>query len=151
MKKFCKNCGKELTITQRHNIFCSNQCYSDFQYTQYIERWLRNEENGLRGEGQLSLYVRRYLLDKANYCCEKCGWNKTNPVTQKSPLEIHHIDGDWSNNCLENLQVLCPNCHSLTETYKNLNNNDVKRNRKQYHNRKPIEKIIDIKQYEPNN
>ena len=32
-------------------------------------------------------------------------------------LELHHIDGDETNNELTNLQYLCPNCHSLTENY----------------------------------
>lgn len=30
------------------------------------------------------------------------------------PLELHHIDGNRFNNCLENLQILCPNCHAQT-------------------------------------
>ena len=36
-------------------------------------------------------------------------------------LELEHIDGDWSNTRLENLTLLCPNCHSLTATFKALN------------------------------
>jgi DNA-directed RNA polymerase subunit RPC12/RpoP len=39
-------------------------------------------------------------------------------------LEIHHIDGNYLNNTIENLQVLCPNCHSLTLNYKALNNSE---------------------------
>jgi 5-methylcytosine-specific restriction endonuclease McrA len=61
------------------------------------------------------------LLEKNNYSCSECGWNKINPKTGKSPLEIDHIDGDCSNNKEENLRVLCPNCHSLTPTWKALN------------------------------
>ena len=34
---------------------------------------------------------------------------------------IHHIDGDYKNNNEDNLQLICPNCHSLTETYKSHN------------------------------
>ena len=33
------------------------------------------------------------------------------------PLELHHINGDNTDNRLENLQLLCPNCHAQTETY----------------------------------
>ncbi len=43
--------------------------------------------------------------------CEKCGhiyWNG-----KKLPLELHHKDGDHFNNELENLEILCPNCHSV--------------------------------------
>ena len=43
------------------------------------------------------------------------------------PLEIHHIDGNHKNNHLENLQILCPNCHALTNNYRgrNIINNRV--------------------------
>lgn len=34
------------------------------------------------------------------------------------PLEVYHIDGDWRNNRIENLRILCPNCHSTTDTYR---------------------------------
>lgn len=37
------------------------------------------------------------------------------------PLEIHHIDGDKLNNTLENLQILCPNCHALTDNWRGKN------------------------------
>ena len=43
--------------------------------------------------------------------CELCGlsiWQN-----QKLPLELHHKDGDHYNNNLDNLIILCPNCHSI--------------------------------------
>lgn len=48
--------------------------------------------------------------------CEECG---INPIWNGKILVMHldHIDGDSSNNLLENLRILCPNCHSQTETY----------------------------------
>lgn len=48
--------------------------------------------------------------------CEVCGiteWNGM-PIT----LQLHHIDGDHLNNSLENLQVICPNCHSQTPNFR---------------------------------
>lgn len=47
--------------------------------------------------------------------CEICGITKWlgNPIV----CQLHHIDGNNQNNNLENLQILCPNCHSQTENY----------------------------------
>ena len=48
--------------------------------------------------------------------CEICGlineWNGKPLV-----LQLHHINGNHTDNRLENLQILCPNCHSQTDTY----------------------------------
>ena len=51
--------------------------------------------------------------------CARCGgttWEGS-PI----PLEIDHIDGDRTNNQLENLRLMCPNCHALTPTYRGRN------------------------------
>lgn len=47
--------------------------------------------------------------------CEKCGITEWNG--EKLTFQLHHIDGNHNNNTLENLQVLCPNCHSQTDNY----------------------------------
>ena len=59
-------------------------------------------------------YIKRHKL--LEYKCQSCG-NKGFWLNQKMTLELHHIDGDETNNELTNLQYLCPNCHSLTENY----------------------------------
>ena len=48
--------------------------------------------------------------------CEKCGLNSW--LGQQLPLEIHHLNGNHRDNRLENLQLLCPNCHALTNNYR---------------------------------
>lgn len=117
----CKNCGKEIQEKQKtNNIFCSAQCCNQYKKNEKIMDWLSGKCVA-RKNGYLPRSVREYLINKSNNQCEKCGWHEINPVTNKIPLEIHHVDGDYTNCSIENLQVLCPNCHQLTENYKALN------------------------------
>ena len=51
--------------------------------------------------------------------CEKCNLKTWNEL--KIPLELHHIDGEKNNNEITNLQLLCPNCHAQTNTYRSKN------------------------------
>jgi len=48
--------------------------------------------------------------------CESCKLNIW--LNQPIPLEIHHINGVNTDNRIENLQLLCPNCHALTNNYR---------------------------------
>lgn len=116
---YCKNCGKELN--NRQKSYCNSECQSIYQYNVYIKRWKDGIENGLKGKYQLSNHIKKYIYDKFDNKCCVCGWHETNKFTGKVPLEIHHIDGNYENNSEDNLQLLCPNCHSLTETYKGAN------------------------------
>jgi hypothetical protein len=47
--------------------------------------------------------------------CECCGIKQWNNLP--APLEVDHIDGNNSNHLLENLRILCPNCHAQTHTF----------------------------------
>lgn len=125
--KICLYCGKELTIEQKYNKYCSSNCQMNYQSQEKINAWLRGEFDGTKKGGFLSSTIRKYLIKEANNQCQLCGWNKINPTTNSVPLEIHHIDGNYLNNKKENLQVLCPNCHSLTTNYRNLNNSERQR------------------------
>jgi len=129
----CLNCGKEIKRSFRSkNSFCSNKCQQEYKRKEYIKRWKNGEESGLSGEYGLSKIIRNYLLNKHNYKCECCGWGEENQYTHTIPLEIHHKDGDYTNNIEENLQVLCPNCHSLTENIKSHNKQGRKGRSKYY-------------------
>lgn len=131
---YCLNCGKELIKSQTK--YCCHECQTEYNYNQKIQEWKNGNFNGLKGESQISGYIKKYMLNKANYSCELCGWNKINPFTNTLPLEIHHIDGDYKNNKEENLQVLCPNCHSLTEHHKGANRGNGREDRLEYVPRK---------------
>ena len=112
----CLHCGKPLNRSGKK--YCNNKCQAQYKKQQVFEQWKNGLHNGYMQNGQISVFIKNYLLEKHNYTCEKCGWGQINPYTNKVPLEIHHIDGNWENNSEDNLQVLCPNCHSLTDTYK---------------------------------
>jgi hypothetical protein len=59
---------------------------------------------------------RLYLEGIKKNKCEECGISEHN----NKPLEceLDHIDGDKTNHSLSNLRILCPNCHSQTETFR---------------------------------
>jgi 5-methylcytosine-specific restriction endonuclease McrA len=102
-------------------VYCSNKCQLQSQHEAYIERWKAGLETGVVGAAAISKYIRRYFIDKYGEQCQRCGWQERNPVTGKVPLTIDHVDGDCLNNAESNLRLLCPNCHSLTANYGNLN------------------------------
>ena len=52
--------------------------------------------------------------------CEICGWSEKS-IDGRVPLELDHINGDSKDNRLENLRILCPNCHSLQLTHRGRN------------------------------
>ncbi len=110
----CLHCGKEKPKKyQTTNRYCDNDCFQNSRI---------RTRNKLVESGRASAYqCKHYLIEKYGNKCEKCGWAKVNPVTGKVPIELEHIDGDHTNNNLRNLDLLCPNCHSLTPTYKALN------------------------------
>lgn len=119
--RVCIECGKE--IKRSAAKYCSNACQSVRQYKKYIDAWKRGEVNGERGlrAKNISRHLKRYLFETRGEQCELCGWKQLHAVTGHVPLEIDHIDGNAENNKEVNLRLLCPNCHSLTFNFKNLN------------------------------
>lgn len=115
--KNCLMCGKP----SGKKDYCCVDCKKKHIKQQKINEWLEGKSNPQRGIGQIPEYIKEYLKEIHDNKCEKCGWSEINPMTGKVPLQIHHIDGDCTNNDFNNLQILCPNCHSLTETFGSLN------------------------------
>jgi len=56
--------------------------------------------------------------------CECCGITEWNG--KPAPIEIDHIDGNKYNNTIQNLRILCPNCHAQTDTYRGKNKKQIK-------------------------
>jgi hypothetical protein len=105
--------------------FCNQECCNSYKTITLqkikIEKWKKGEITGTRGGYGIAKWLRKYLIQQSDNRCSICGWNEINSITKNCPLEIDHIDGDWTNNTLNNVRVLCPNCHSLTETFGSLN------------------------------
>jgi hypothetical protein len=100
--------------------YCNLRCQQAHARRKYVEAWLAGAVSGVDSWGNLSDYVRSYVLEQFGGCV-LCGWAERNPITGKVPLHIDHRDGDWRNNRPENLRPLCPNHHALTSSYGALN------------------------------
>ena len=79
------------------------------------------QDSKIKRDNLKKVYIERIL--QREYC-EECGigpiWNGKILVFQ-----IHHIDGNRTNNVISNLKLLCPNCHSQTENYSNRKREEV--------------------------
>ena len=62
---------------------------------------------------------KKFLIEERGHQCEIC--LLTTWLDRPVPLEMDHIDGDHQNNEKVNLRLLCPNCHSTTDTYRGRN------------------------------
>ena len=60
------------------------------------------------------------IKEKKCECCGTSSW-----LGKQLSLELDHIDGNRYNHKLENLRILCPNCHSQTETYRGKNKSGI--------------------------
>lgn len=82
-----------------------------------IEDYLSNKRYIHSHKLKLRL-IKEGIFTHKCYCCDLKTWNNL-PI----PIELHHKDGDNTNNNLENIIILCPNCHAQTDTHagKNVN------------------------------
>lgn len=108
----CLNCNTLLGKRHRANKplkFCNNnRCQHEYARKKAIEL-------GIAGSGS----TKRHLIETRGYKCEECeisDWRN-----KKISLELDHINGNFNDNSLKNVRLLCPNCHSQTPTFKSKN------------------------------
>jgi hypothetical protein len=104
----CKGCGTP--VKRRPNVYCSLSCA--LRYKRRIKVETNPDAVGHRP-------LKNYLLDTRGHRCEVCGI--TEWMGQAAPLELDHRDGNPLNNRLDNVRLICPNCHAQTATYKGKN------------------------------
>lgn len=82
------------------------------------QAWNRGEQLKDWSKYTKVVYLKKHLIKERNHLCESC--KNLTWMGEKIPLEIHHIDGDRTNNNIDNLKLLCCNCHGLTNTWRKL-------------------------------
>ena len=79
-----------------------------------LERYLNTPFDKLGSENR-----RRRVFEEQAHKCNRCGIDSW--LGEKLSLELEHKDGNNKNNARNNLEALCPNCHSLTPTWRGRN------------------------------
>lgn len=124
-KKECLFCGKITT-----NKFCNTKCQLNNKRKLRFKSIENNEDLSYIGSlVTQTRWVKKYLILKYGEKCMECNWSKKNIYSNKIPIELEHINGNSGDNNLKNVKLLCPNCHSLTPTYKALNAGNGRHNR----------------------
>lgn len=106
-----KSVKKEKSCLHCNKLFISNNKYCSKNCCYMHKASIKAETNTFKTQNSL----RRYVLEVQGHKCAECLlsiWNGK-PI----PIELDHIDGNANNNSLDNLRLLCRNCHAQTPTY----------------------------------
>lgn len=121
-RKNCIVCSSKLN--ERSRLYCSHTCQQE-------DRWQKTrsiiETSGNANLGRST--AKRYIAERDGYKCKECDcfeWNG-----KRLSLILDHIDGNPYNWSVLNLRLLCPNCDSLTSTYKGRNKGNGRHSRRQ--------------------
>jgi hypothetical protein len=128
-KNLCLNCNKLVK-----NLYCDSKCQNEHKRNIIFEK-IKNGEH----KSEDSRIYKSFLISIYGEKCMECGWDKINEFSLKSPLELHHIDCNSDNNKSDNLQLLCPNCHSLTKNWKSISEEKGRYSRRRIRRRKRYE------------
>jgi hypothetical protein len=109
----CKSCHKEhYSVPYKHKNFCNMRCFNDNKISNSVKRF---HKGMLSDRGS----IKNCLTKLFGYKCSMCGLDRWQG--HKLSLELDHVDGNAGNNQPSNLRLVCPNCHSITPTWKGRN------------------------------
>lgn len=122
---YCESCNGSLGDHRlKISRFCSYACHRDAKKDAGMAAWVAGERPSTTNKT-----LRGFLTKLVGYKCSICGiaeWNGK-PIT----LEVEHISGDSGDNSKENVCLICPNCHSQTDTFKGRNKGNGRHVRRQ--------------------
>lgn len=117
IKRLCMHCSEPIYVGR--NKFCNHSCSAAYKSNRAV---VDNVDKLIKGEltdsnrGAIRKALIHLGVEYKCACCNISEWNNK-PLS----LTLNHIDGNASNNTIENFQFLCPNCDSQTEFYKSKN------------------------------
>lgn len=112
----CLYCNNIINSDDRQRRkYCNQSCFNGHKEQLIFE----NIESGNHQSMDTRIY-KKYLIKLHGEKCMECGWCEVNQHSGNIPLELHHVDFNPDNNKVDNLQLLCPNCHSLTKNWKGM-------------------------------
>ncbi len=129
----CSYCKTEFKSGRNtHGKYCSIACQGKGKSQKVVDTWLANPcvETFYLASINPRVAIRRHLIRQHGGKCSRCRWGKKHPKADLPALEIEHKDGDWKNCHPDNIDIICPNCHSLTDTYKARNRGNGREHRR---------------------
>jgi len=125
--KICNVCNKSLGRSKEERTTCM-----DCEKEQKFENWKLGKINLSTKYGHSSL-VREFLFKIHGENCSDCRFSGKNIKTNKSILHVDHINGDHTDSTINNVRLLCPNCHAMTANFGALNKGNGRKWKKNYY------------------
>lgn len=123
-KPRCLYCNKEL---DRYNKkYCDNDCQQLYQWREVKHEIVRT---GICPHTTQMRSAKKYLIEENGQKCMICG--TTEWTGKPVPLELDHINGNYEDNRVVNLRMICGNCGMLLPTYKNRNMGNGRHSRRE--------------------
>lgn len=130
MAEACSKLGINFTTFKKHaqnygcykpNQGCANGRKNINPYKFNLDKW-NNNELILTSRSVIRKWI--FELQLLPIKCNNCNLSKW--LEKEIPLELNHINGDGFDHKKSNIELLCPNCHALTDTYRGRNHKTVK-------------------------